>query len=308
MTETASVRHRMLGGVLRAYRDISGLGLEGAAGILECHPSKISRVENGVRGIRPREVRELLAEYGVSEQERNALAAIARIGAAAGWWQDHADMLTRTDREYLQLEAITHRIEVYEPELVPALLQTSGYAQALAGSVQSGGLAALSQARQRELFGEHEGTGQRGPELAVLIDEAVLYRMVGGPGVMRAQLVDLVRAARGDVPRVTVRVLSFSGGARAVGAGGPVTILRFADAPRAGVVYLARPGPGGTCLVGQDDLTAYVRTLAALTKAALTPARSAELMRDLAATYDKSDTDLTGTSLTQEDDRAGALA
>jgi hypothetical protein len=68
-----------------------------------------------------------------------------------------------------------------------------------------------------------------------------------------------------------------------------VTILRFADAPRVGVVYLPRPGLGSSCLVGQDDLAAYTRTLHALTGAALTPARSAQLLRQVAASHDGPD-------------------
>jgi hypothetical protein len=62
------------------------------------------------------------------------------------------------------------------------------------------------------------------------------------------------------------------------------------------VVYLPRPGRGGTCLVGQDDLTAYTRTFEALASAALTLARSAQLLHDLADTYDSSDTDMEAAS------------
>ena len=59
--------------------------------------------------------------------------------------------------------------------------------------------------------------------------------------------------------------------------------MRFADAPQVGVVYLPRPGLGGTCLVGQDDLAAYTRTLHSLDNVALTPARSAKLLHEIAS-------------------------
>jgi transcriptional regulator with XRE-family HTH domain len=118
---------------LRGYRVDQGLAVEGAASILGCDPSKIGRIENGVRGIRATELNELLTEYGVSEPERAALAAIARPLAAGGWWHGHSDVLTRNDREYFQLEAIADRIDVYQPQLVPALLQTAAYAEAVGG-------------------------------------------------------------------------------------------------------------------------------------------------------------------------------
>jgi hypothetical protein len=144
----------------------------------------------------------------------------------------HADVLTRTDREYFQLEAIADQIEVYEPQLVPALLQTAAYAEAVGEPAPDGALTALTLARQRALLGERAVSGKRGPDLAVLIDEAVPHRPVGGPGVMHAQLHHLAQAADDDVPGIALRVLPFSGGVRAAGTCGPMTILRFANAPR----------------------------------------------------------------------------
>src|SRR5580658_834979 len=57
MTDTLSVRRRLVGSALRRYRESLGYDLGVAARILECHPSKISRIETGQRGIRPKELR-----------------------------------------------------------------------------------------------------------------------------------------------------------------------------------------------------------------------------------------------------------
>ena len=55
--------------------------------MLECDRSKISRVETGQRGIRPKELRELLTEYGVpGDREQAALVAIASRDGQRGWW------------------------------------------------------------------------------------------------------------------------------------------------------------------------------------------------------------------------------
>ena len=72
------VRRRLLGGALRRYRENLGYALDDAARILECDRSKISRIETGQRGIRPKELRELLTEYGVPDREQAALLAIAQ--------------------------------------------------------------------------------------------------------------------------------------------------------------------------------------------------------------------------------------
>jgi hypothetical protein len=194
------------------------------------------------------------------------------------------------------LEAAAGRIEVYEPQFVPALLQTPGYANAVACSwltpgEHCGALAALTAARQHAVLAGPSGSrGERHTELAVVIDEAVLHRQAGGSHIMRAQLLHLAEAAAGALPGVTIRVLPFADGSKYACAGGPVTILRFADAPRAGVVWLPRPGPDGTCLVSRDDLATYTKAFTTLTAAALTPAGSAQLIRQLSASYDAPDT------------------
>jgi transcriptional regulator with XRE-family HTH domain len=51
------VRRRLVGGALRRYRENVGYALEDAARVLECDRSKISRIETGQRGIRPKELR-----------------------------------------------------------------------------------------------------------------------------------------------------------------------------------------------------------------------------------------------------------
>jgi transcriptional regulator with XRE-family HTH domain len=290
MIDSVPVRRKLVGAALRAYRLRAGYELAGAASVLECDRSKISRIETGQRGIRPKELRELLTEYEVSETEKTALVTIARPPSPDRWWQDHDNALTDADRDYAQLEMIATRIQVYEPALVPALLQVPAYAEAVAGTGpwQAPGeprlpQAALTLARQRAIL------DQRHPELAVLIDEAALHRPVGGAEVMREQMIRLAGTAEGTEP-VTVQVLPLSGGASAAGAGGPVTILQFTTEPAAGgnglgLVCLPRHGHDGSCLVTPRELASYTRMFAALTAAALSPARSARLLRELAGNY-----------------------
>ena len=56
-------------------------------------------------GIRPKELRELLTEYGISEQAQHTLTAIARSGSR-GSRQRHGDALPGPYREYLALEQV----------------------------------------------------------------------------------------------------------------------------------------------------------------------------------------------------------
>src|ERR1700678_710649 len=90
VTGEPSVRRRLVGTALRRYRENVGYALDDAAKVLECDRSKISRVETGQRGIRPKELRELLTDYGVPESDQAALVAIASRGGQRGWWHPYA--------------------------------------------------------------------------------------------------------------------------------------------------------------------------------------------------------------------------
>ena len=133
MTGGPPVRRRLVGGALRRYRENVGYALEDAARVLECDRSKISRIETGQRGIRPKELRELLTEYGVPDSEQTALAAIASRGQR-GWWHPYADILSEAYLDYLIMESAADEIMVYEAQLVPDLLQTDDYARAIAAA------------------------------------------------------------------------------------------------------------------------------------------------------------------------------
>ena len=273
MIDPPPVRRVLLGAVLRRYREDLGLALEDAARILECDRSKISRIETGQRGIRPKELRELLTEYGIGEPEQGTLTAIARAGNRGSWWQAYSDIVLEPYRDYLALEQAATAVLLYDPQHVPDLLQTPQYAQVRAAAIRSvpadtaqGTLAALVLARQEIL-------GARRTRLTALITEAALRQLADGPDVMCDQL----KALAGVDDRITLQVLP---SVREAPSSGPATILRFAWMPSLGVVYL--PGlSGGVCLAGQQDVASYTSAFEQLRASALTPAASVRFIREM---------------------------
>jgi len=302
------VRRRLLGSSLRRHRENLGYTLEQAARILDCDRSKISRIETGQRGIRARELRELLIEYGVAGPEQEALLAIAHSGRQRGWWLDYTDVLSEAGQDYVIMELAATEILVFEPNQVPDLLQTPEYAGALAdadanaiGDDQREHAIEVKLARQRIVL------GARAPRLAAVITEGALRQAVGGPRVMRAQLGWLAAVAEtGRVTRrpdgnghsghpagngraghlagpgpISLQVLPFTAGAHAAAGCGPMTVLRFAGSQGIGVVHLAGLS-GGVSLEGAAEVGRYLRTFAQLRSAALSPAASARLLRSIA--------------------------
>jgi transcriptional regulator with XRE-family HTH domain len=273
-----------VGGALRRYRENVGYTLEDAARLLECDRSKISRVETGQRGIRPKELRELLAEYGVPDGEQAAMTAIAGRGGQHGWWQSYPGVLSGEYLDYVIMESAASQIMTYEAQLVPDLLQTDDYARAVAAAEprhatgkQRDDAVAVKARRRDAVLG---APADRAPRLAVILGEGVLHQAVGGPAVLAGQLSHLARLS-GESPDLTIQVLPFSAGAHAAAAGGgSLTIMRFANPPGLGVVYLEALS-GGVYLDGQEDVARYMRAFALLRASALSVAESARLLRGL---------------------------
>jgi len=281
VTGDPPVRRRLVGGALRRYRENVGYALEDAARVLECDRSKISRIETGQRGIRPKELRELLTEYGVPASEQLALVSIASRGGQHSWWHPYTDTMSDAYLDYVIMESAASEIMTYEAQLVPDLLQTDQYARAIAAAEpgyvsdqqREDAVAARAARRQAVLSGSRR--------LSVILGEGALHQVVGGADVLARQIGHLARLAE-DVPALTLQVLPFSVGAH-VGAGsGSLAILRFPDAPGLGVVYLEALS-GGVYLESPSDVARYIRAFALLRAAALSPGDSVRLLQRLAA-------------------------
>ena len=209
------LRRRIIGGALRRYRENLGYTLDDAARILECDRSKVSRIETGQRGIRGKELRDLLTEYGIDGQQQAILGAMADPRGARGRYGTYADVLPEAWQDYLLLETAASRILAYEAQRIPALLQTPDYARALAET--DPGLAdddARDRAVEATLTRQNAILGERKPDIHLIIGEAALHQAVGGPEVMEAQF-GLLAGVSGDSGVITVQILPFSSGAHA---------------------------------------------------------------------------------------------
>jgi transcriptional regulator with XRE-family HTH domain len=273
------VRRRLVGGALRRYRENAGFTLEDAARLLECDRSKISRIETGQRGIRPKELRELLAEYGVRDPEQAALMAIASRGGQRGWWHPYTAVLPGAYLDYVVMESAASEIMTYEAQVIPDLLQTDDYAHAIA-AVEPG--YATDQQREQVVAAKavrRQVVLASGRRMSVILGEGALRQAVGGADVMAGQISHLVRLID-DFPGLVVQVLPFSAGAHAAAGSASLAILRFPDAPSLGVVYLEALS-GGVYLESQEDVARYIRAFALLRAAALSAADSMRLLSGL---------------------------
>ncbi|WP_308376470.1 DUF5753 domain-containing protein [Streptomyces sp. ISL-99] len=198
---------------------------------------KITHVETGRRAISPRDVRDRCALYEVTDQQViDSLMEMATESGQQGWWHAYGDI---PHSVYIGLETDAASIHSYEPMVIPGLLQTPAYADAVIGKTIPPLTAEQPAMRLRvRLRRQHRIYDPARPlQLWVVLDEAPLRRVVGSRNIMREQLEHL--HALGAGPHITVQVLPYTAGAHP-GLSGQSSILRFADSPQAGVVHLQR--------------------------------------------------------------------
>ncbi|MET9803407.1 helix-turn-helix transcriptional regulator [Streptomyces sp. NPDC006368] len=232
-----TVRRRRLGAELRRLRQASGLKSTEVAERLRVSQPKISHMETGRRATSPRDVRDLCALYGVTDRQVvDSLMEMARESGQQGWWHAYGDI---PQSVYIGLETDAASVHSYEPMVIPALLQTPAYADAVIGETIP--LVTAEQAAMRlrvRLRRQHRIYDPARPlRLWVVLDESALRRVVGSRDIMREQLEHL--HALSTEPHITVQVIPHHVGAHP-GLSGQFSILRFADSPQAGVVYLER--------------------------------------------------------------------
>jgi transcriptional regulator with XRE-family HTH domain len=274
-------RRRLVGACLRACRTEAGYTLAEAAAFLECDPSKVSRIETGQRGIRARELHELLDGYGAGPALAKALAAFASYDRESGWWSRYEGVLPGPWLEFASAESAASAIAAYAPLQVPELLQTPGYARLAAradpcmpGSVEEAAVTAVAD-RQRAAL--REG----GPRLSVVLGEAVLVNEVGNAADRHDQLSRLVQVT--EAGTVSVRLLPFSFGVPAPGGAGGFSVLRFGELPAPGLVHVAGPA-GGLCPSDPDAAAPFLSTFAHMEAHALTREATALRLRQIAET------------------------
>ncbi|MEU2678592.1 helix-turn-helix transcriptional regulator [Streptomyces sp. NPDC007107] len=230
-----TVRRRRLGQELRRLREIKGMTAEEVAERLLVSQSKISRLENGRRSISQRDVRDLCGVYEVEDHRVvDSLMQMAKDSRQQGWWHAFGDIPYSV---YIGLETDAESLRVYEPQVVPGLLQTRGYAEALI----NGALPETppSDIEKRVNVRARRQDRVNAPEhplrLWAVIDESALRRLVGGKQVMIEQLEHLIEQSQ--LPHVTVQVLPFDMGAHP-GINGQYAILEFPDTADSSVVYI----------------------------------------------------------------------
>lgn len=274
----------MLGAHLRRMREEAGISRADAGWAIRGSESKISRLELGRVGFKPRDVGDLLTLYRMTDQaERDRLIDLANQANNPGWWQRYDDLTPSWFHSYLGLEEAASLIRTFEVQFVPGLLQTPDYARAVTQlghaeaplpKAEVDRLVALRLARQRIL------SRGRATRLWAIVDEVVLRRAIGGPRVLRDQLEHLLELSTKS--NITLQVIPIDRGGY-VATGGAFSLMRFADTDLPDVVYIEHL-TSAVYLDKREEVDKYVVTMDALSIAAGTPRETEDLLKNIIKT------------------------
>jgi len=215
--DPSSSPRALIGAELRHAREAAGLSQSELGEPLFVSGSFIGQLEAGTRRLHleyAAQIDEILGTNGFFERNCQALAKSK--------YPDHF-------AEAAEAEAVATGIRQYAPLLIPGLLQTEAYAEAVFRAYRptapDAEIDALVAAR---LERAHLLDDPTTPLLWAILDEAALRREVGGSTVMAEALRHVAALARKH--RIIVQVLPFGEGAHAA-LEGSLKLMEFEDAP-----------------------------------------------------------------------------
>ncbi|MGP3632123.1 helix-turn-helix domain-containing protein [Streptomyces sp. 24-1644] len=201
------------GAELRRLREAAGLNQKELGSIIFCTGSLVGQIETA-RKVPTRDFSERADAALGTEGALSRLAGLVLRSQLPTWFQAYAEM-----------EARAAYIATYQAQMVYGLLQTRAYARAVLATGLPTNLDELVDARlerQRILARENP------PMTWVVLDEAALYRPIGGREVMREQLAHLLSYQHHRWLRT--QILPFGAGEHA-SLIGSFNTLRFEDGP-----------------------------------------------------------------------------
>ncbi|MEV7787627.1 helix-turn-helix transcriptional regulator [Streptomyces sp. NPDC088106] len=269
----------VLGHLLRMLRKDAGIPAETAGRFIRGSGAKISRMERAQVTCKHNDVTDLLGFYGVEDTQVLAqFADMVRISRQPGWWHRFDGVLPDWAGKLIGLQEAASTIRTYEVQLVPGLLQTAAYTEAVVrqayplapqGEVDERG--ELRRIRQDVLV------RQDAPRLWAVLDEAVLHRPMGGEQVMREQLQHLIKMSQ--LEHVTIQIAPFNRPGCIAG-GFPITHLRFDLPALPDIVYLEQLRDAE--YIDKPEETQHYRSvLDSLAHAALSPQESRDLLEHI---------------------------
>ncbi|GAA3735509.1 helix-turn-helix domain-containing protein [Salinactinospora qingdaonensis] len=276
-----TVRRRRLSALLRRLRGEAGLTLEEAAARTGIPKSRLGRIETSdLRTVKAADLDALMELYQIEDAEtRQGMHDLAYDAKERGWWSRYRDVFGA--RALPDFETEASAIRNFECQVIPGLLQTPDYAEAL--SKGTGVLDADEVRRHVDARMERQQILMRfyPPDYCAILDEATLRRPSGGNEVMRQQLDHLLQMA--TRPNIRLHVLPFSVGMHGATIGS-FAIMDFPE-PLDPSIGFAETPTDSLFVENEVEIHRYNTMWNEVYNASLTPAQSMDFIAGVSATF-----------------------
>lgn len=254
---------------------------EEVARSLEWHPSKLLRIEGGKTGIQKVDLLALLARYSASPSRTARLLELHQGAKKSTWWDKYRNHTSADYLTYVGYEAGASTIRQFQLAVIPGLLQTRAYAEALASDTGVGSKQqiTLRLQRQRQLRDR-----ENPPEEFFILHESAIRQRIGvhrDPSIMPAQLQHIVDIGeRSD--HITISVLPVGAGGHVGMLLGAFTLLTF-QGGLSDLLYLESGGTASTITGTDPRIIRHQEAFEVIQDKALPPTESLDLIRAVEA-------------------------
>ncbi|MGQ0779333.1 MAG: helix-turn-helix domain-containing protein [Pseudonocardiales bacterium] len=266
----------LIGVELAGYRNTTGLSLAAVSKLVGMSKAKVGHMETGRQHQDPDDIARLLAAYGATQRDVDRLTSLTGRADEATWWAPWAHVVPDWLKTFVGLEGLAEREFVFEPIIIPGLLQTADYAREVTADTprvradHGERFVGFRMARTRRL---HDS--ERPLHLHAVIAEAALRLRVGTAELRRAQLEHLI--AMSELPNVTLQVIRPEDGLHTA-VTGQFVVLDFENVHSIGYVELH---DGAMYLQEPEQVRTYTMTADNLQRLALGPDQSVALIKSM---------------------------
>jgi transcriptional regulator with XRE-family HTH domain len=266
----------LIGVELARYRNAVKLSLTEASDLSGISRAKLGHLETGRQQQDPEDIARLLTTYQAEQRDIARLTSLTSRADEATWWAPWAQVVPDWLKTFVGLEGLAESEFVFEPIIIPGLLQTAQYAAAVTANTprvradHSDRFVGFRIARTRRLTDP-----ERPLKLHAILTEGALRLAVGDPELRQAQLRHLLSLA--ELPTVTIQVIRPEDGPHTA-LTGQFVVLGFETVRSIGYVELH---DGAVYLQDADQVRTYTMVANDLQRAALAPERSIALIQSM---------------------------
>lgn len=290
---SSTLPRRQLGRFLRERREATGFTIAEAAKLVDLSRAVLQRIETGqIQKVQRQDVQSLCEVYDVGREDTRAAIDLATQARSKNWYHIYGGLYSNAFNMYVGLEAAARRLTTYHEQSIPGLLQTPDYARAMIGAFP--GFASPDDVDRRI---EHRMKRQtlvtrrtKPVQMDVLLHVSVLYRVIGSPKVMAAQLRHLAEMSK--QPNITLRIQPYSAGLTWGMPRGSFIIMDFGRTAKGEpveppVIFIEGGAAQDVYLEKPDEVRHYSELATAIRDTCLGEVESRSLLRQAAKEYER---------------------